>query len=123
MKIELEGVNELEAKLQKLSESMREEIIEEGLLRAAEPIRKNAEQRAPMRTGNLKENIYSSVDPKDKRSVDVGPGPSAFYGLFLELGTQKMSARPFLRPAFDSNKKAAQKIFSDYVRKIIEAVK
>lgn len=31
----------------------------------------------------------------------------AFYGRFLEYGTSKMAARPFLRPAFEAKKQAA----------------
>lgn len=32
---------------------------------------------------------------------------TAFYWLFLEFGTEKMAARPFLRPAFESRKEDA----------------
>ena len=32
---------------------------------------------------------------------------TAFYWLFLEFGTEKMAARPFLRPAFEARKEDA----------------
>ena len=32
---------------------------------------------------------------------------TAFYFLFLEFGTEKMRARPFLRPAFEQRKEDA----------------
>lgn len=33
--------------------------------------------------------------------VDVGPSKSAFYLAFIEWGTSKMPAKPFLRPAIE----------------------
>lgn len=41
----------------------------------------------------------------------VGPAPPTDkYGLALEMGTSKMKARPFLRPAFDNKKKEIDEI-------------
>lgn len=36
----------------------------------------------------------------------------AFYWVFVEFGTAKMRAQPFLRPAFESHKNTAVSIFS-----------
>ncbi len=53
-------------------------------------------------TGNLVNNIQ--VQRYD-RSVDVGIlGDKALYGKYLEFGTSKMKARPWLRPAFENSK-------------------
>lgn len=45
----------------------------------------------------------------------------AFYGKFLEHGTVKMAAKPFLRPGYDSARgraiSAAQKVLAGSVRK------
>lgn len=45
----------------------------------------------------------------------------AFYWVFVEFGTAKMTARPFLRPAFESQKEraveAAIKVFRDRLEK------
>lgn len=35
----------------------------------------------------------------------------AYYGLYLEFGTRKMKAQPFMRPAFDNN---FHQVLSDY---------
>lgn len=45
----------------------------------------------------------------------------AYYFWFIEFGTQKMPARPFLRPAFESGKARAVSTFSDEFRKGVEA--
>ncbi len=48
----------------------------------------------------------------------------AYYWRFLEFGTSKMRARPFLRPAFDNNKGAINSTFIETLSKgIDDAVK
>ena len=44
-----------------------------------------------------------------------------FYARFVEVGTSKMAARPFLRPAFEMSKDAAVRIQADVIRVEIEA--
>lgn len=102
---------------------MREDTINKALLEAAEPIREGASVKAPRRTGKLAQNIISSVDPKQKKTVNVGPSKDVFYGLFVEKGTSISRPKPFLRPAFDSGKRQSKKIFADAIKKILEAVK
>lgn len=41
------------------------------------------------------------------RMGGAGKPRDAFYWRFIEFGTKKMTAKPFLRPAFDENKSAA----------------
>lgn len=43
----------------------------------------------------------------------------AYYWLFVEFGTAKMPARPFLRPAFEASKERAVDTFSDELRKAV----
>jgi len=123
MKVKIEGINELEKLLKKIESSLREETMEKALLAAAEPIRAAASEKAPHRTGKLKENIISEINEKEKMTVDVGPNRDGFYGQFIEFGTSKMSAKPFLRPAFDGKKGTAQKIFETTIRALVEGVK
>lgn len=44
----------------------------------------------------------------------------AYYWRFVEFGTEKMTARPFLRPAFEANKEAAVTEFVDAMRTSVE---
>ena len=39
----------------------------------------------------------------------------AFYGRFVEFGTSKMAAQPFLRPSYEAKKQAAAQKFSEVI--------
>lgn len=66
----------------------------------AEDIAEMARRQAPKQTGDLAGSISvaaRSAPGVYRRVVDV----DMFYGLFQEMGTVKMSARPFLIPAVE----------------------
>lgn len=50
----------------------------------------------------------------------IGWAPDAFYGRFMETGTKKMSARPHIRPAYESKKEQAARAMIDVLRKGME---
>lgn len=52
------------------------------------------------RTGNLRRNVEWWQNRKTL-TVQVGVTVDAPYGLFLEFGTRKMAARPFIRPIME----------------------
>ena len=93
------GINELIAQL---------ELTHEGVVDAAAEAMETtlaktqvrAQSNAPVRTGFLKSNIH--VEPVEKKTDQViGTVKSdADYSSFVEFGTFKMSAEPFMRPAF-----------------------
>lgn len=62
-------------------------------------------------TGALKNSIAVEMDTPVRAIVSVG----AEYGLYLELGTRRMAARPFLRPAVD----AVRDAFVQAMRKVV----
>jgi HK97 gp10 family phage protein len=49
----------------------------------------------------IKKKIKATVDGKESK---IAVGSTAYYGAFVEFGTSKMSARPFLRPAIENTK-------------------
>ena len=65
-----------------------------------------AKQLTPVKTGNNKRSI--SIDPAKK--TNDAPVARVFttsgYGGWLEIGTSKMAARPYMGPAFEAAKKA-----------------
>jgi len=51
----------------------------------------------PVLTSNLKKSIASDVMPKDE-GVYIGVTQEAKYGIYVEKGTSKQKAQPFLEP-------------------------
>lgn len=51
----------------------------------------------------------------------VGVAPEAFYAVqFVELGTSKMAAQPWLRPAYAAAKQQQQSVLARNIRTLIE---
>ncbi len=65
-------------------------------------VESEAKAFAPVDTGNLRNSIGMDVI-SDGRSgaVEVEVGPTASYGIFVELGTSRMAPAAYLGPAFD----------------------
>jgi len=66
-------------------------------------VKKANERRRP---GDLAMHIgmASRINSDLEGWVRVGPSKRTFWGMFLEFGTHKMKARPFIRPAFEAVK-------------------
>jgi phage gpG-like protein len=52
-------------------------------------------------TGRLRASLTHEVETSGTR-VTLRFGTNVKYGLYLELGTRKMAARPFIRPTLDA---------------------
>lgn len=108
--IKLEGVDEILNKLQQIGTNVSK-LENKALKNAADPVLEDAKANAPVKTGKLKKGLkISGIKTKDGiKYVLVGVNKSdnsdIFYGKFVEFGTSKMSARPFLGPAYEKNKK------------------
>lgn len=63
-----------------------------------------AKTKANVRAGRAGETYNTDGSKKN-------PGGDTFYWRFLELGTSKAPARPFMRPALNNNKDAIQTAF------------
>ena len=117
-RIDVEGEKELMTKLRALSKPFRRQALLHAVEQGGEVIKREAQARAPLKTGRLQKSI--SVVPERQQSWrsevgiswKVGKAPSAaFYGLFAELGTKPRERKsgaptgtarptPFLGPAF-----------------------
>ena len=62
-------------------------------------IERLAKMRVPVRTGNLRNSIGTDIDAGGLGGV---VGPTAAYGGFVEFGTSKMGAQPYMNPAADA---------------------
>lgn len=62
--------------------------------------------------GNLRDSIYQAYADKESNDKRAAYRVSynkkkAFYGHFVENGTSKMAAQPFIRPSYDAVRKEA----------------
>jgi HK97 gp10 family phage protein len=71
----------------------------------------NAEVGVPVRTGALQISIQKSVESK-LNSIVGKVFTQSPYGSYVEFGTSKMAARPFMRPALNVQMEAIKAIFA-----------
>lgn len=115
MKIEFEGLEELVSKLEQVGDSV-EKGKDEALLEGAKVMKKATQDRAPVRTGNLKAHVEISDVSNGEVEVYVDQQGKAYYGYFHEVGTSKMRARPFMGPAFNASKTKIERTMADKIR-------
>ncbi len=75
--------------------------------------------------GNLKASIYQAYVEKESGDGAATYRVSynkkkAFYGYFVEHGTSKMAAKPFLRPSYDARRQDAINAALEVLRKRVK---
>lgn len=136
----IQGDKELAYKLRALGGAASDKALRSAAMSATLPVLRSAQSRAPVREGSdpkrtylgrlvapgfLKRNIARrSMITRGGVRVDIGPKAEAFYGTqFIEIGTSRIAAQPWLRPAFYSHKNEMPRILGDKLRAKIEAIK
>jgi HK97 gp10 family phage protein len=128
------NLDKLERKLMQLKAVASADVLERALLAAAQPIRNDAQVRAPVRTSTLRRSIHVETFEKSEQRVSVLIGTDLEYAAIHEYGgdivprnaralvfeidgevivTQRVTipARPYLRPAYDAQRDEAVRIF------------
>jgi HK97 gp10 family phage protein len=137
--MKVEGLRELNKALQELPLQVRGRPLRSATQKAAAVIRNEARAKAPVDTGLLKREIIATrsrrqsgegretfsimvkqltkkyADTKaNRRKGRVGKKFKteglAYYWRFIEFGTSKMAARPFLRKAFETKQREAVEV-------------
>lgn len=99
----IEGLEHLESQFDRLAETSKKKVMMKALNAGIAPIKKEAKANAPVDKGVLKSQIRSKqMKYTEKPAVGIYVSGKAFYWYFIENGTSKMAAAPFLRPAVDS---------------------
>jgi HK97 gp10 family phage protein len=125
MRITLHGMEELQAALNQLPKSLSKAVLRRALTKAGQPVLHAARAGVPIGEGDLLRSldIRPMLTKRQRRlrrkagrggaaDVFIGPTfPMGRHGHLVEFGTVKMGARPFLRPAWDSNKSTVFAIF------------
>lgn len=133
--ISVTGLSELETALKELGSEVAGKnggLVRNALMAAAKPVLEMAQELVPKDTGKLAKGLKRSrqkeIDPDlpVNEAVDVGlisrRGTGTAYGAFVEFGTSIKPARPFLRPALESNVQNSTDIFRRNLATGIERV-
>ena len=79
-------------------------------------IHRHAATIVPVRTGRLKNSLFWDADYERQGNTIVGAvGTNVEYAPYVEFGTRRMSARPYLRPAVENNANAINSIFASEI--------
>lgn len=144
--VRIHGLDEFKRKLSEVPKAMRKRVLRNALAAGAREVRDVAKRNAPVMTlgtslkapyrkpGTVKQAIRVRTSKADRRAGDVGvfvnvrPAKAGqrgaknpndpFYWRFLEFGTKKMPARPFLQRATSALPKALT-IFQERIAKWI----
>ena len=138
---EIKGLKELNEALKQLPDRVARNVLRGAVSAGTTVIRKEAQQRAPVYTGLVSEGhpppgtLRKSIRQSQQRQLSslvqqafhIGVRAAvtrtksgaknldAFYWRFVEFGTSRMAARPFLRPAFEAKKQAAVEAIRTYL--------
>jgi HK97 gp10 family phage protein len=138
----LTGFKELAAALRELPQRVAKNGLRAAVGAGAAVIRKEARLRAPKDSGEMTKDIqikrergaaggdtfvarYSVFVLSGKKSRLKGKKRNiqrdSYYWKFVEFGTSKMAAQPFLRPSFETQKEEAVKAIGEKLDQRIQA--
>jgi HK97 gp10 family phage protein len=103
--------------LKKLSD-LKNIDLTPALTEATRKVQRTAKDLAPVRSGRLRASISTKVDRKKQIGI---VGTNVEYAPFLEFGTRKMKAQPFLNPALEINRKGIQQDVQKYIKDQLKA--
>ena len=119
----IEGLDDLEKQFDRLIDTSKKKVMMKALNVGAAPIKKEAKKNAPVDKGVLKSSIRSKqMKHTQKPSVGIYVAGKAYYWWFIEEGTSKMAAAPFLRPAADSKHEEGINKFKEKLKAEIDKV-
>lgn len=96
--LEYKGIDSLVAHLQTAAKM---EVVKAVIKSNTAEMNEKMQRGAPVDTGYLRRSINMKLIDGGYAGV---VGPTANYAPYLEYGTRYMSARPFVRPAFNYQK-------------------
>ena len=104
---DVEGVEGFKAAMERFDSSMQRQVYR-YLHSWASDVKAAAMRNAPVRTGYLRSSIYATI-----KDWVAEIGAEATYALFVELGTRRMRAEPYLYPAIQEHLSRLEQIICE----------
>jgi len=136
MKTHVVGDEALYRRFRRMSDAARGQNLLLALKAGGLPIANEAKVRVPKLTGNLARSIHiggygdeselslsdgtdigGNIAARDRAQIRIGTNVE--YATWIEFGTSKRAAKPYLRPAFDTKKAEAVREFTRAFRKLL----
>ena len=119
----IDGLPEVEKLLSEMGDAAGE-VLDKAAMEGAQIVLDDAKNKVPVDTGRLRDSLVlkkSKVkNAKVRGQYYVTKKSGAEHFAPVELGTSKMKAQPFLRPAVDENMyKVAKKINTEVLKAIV----
>ena len=113
------GGAELQRNLNRLAGAERRRAQQDGLEAGARIVETYAKILVPVDTGTLKGSIMvDEVTP-----IQAVIAPHTDYAEYVEFGTSRMEAQPYMRPALDEHEAEIVQAVRDTVAAFVESVR
>jgi len=94
MSITLGGYNDVVKNMQAWAQAVKKNA-QNALFDSLDELLLNAQHDCPYKTGHLHDSLTREIDADGMHGQVYTP---VIYGLFVEMGTRRMAAQPFLYP-------------------------
>lgn len=119
-RLEVIGEKEVLARLTALQTATSGMFLSRAVMAGALLVMTDAKRRAPVLTGNLRRSIHVEQGAVTLTRAEAKVGTDVEYAPYVEFGTSRMRAQPYLRPAAETMAPAVQATIEALVASAVE---
>lgn len=108
----LKNLNKFMTKLEKALPEVSKETVQTATM----AMEATAKEKCPVRTGRLRDSINSRIEEKGNDEITGIVSTDVEYASYVEYGTSKMSAKPYMTPAFNEHKDDIDDFFMEKLK-------
>ena len=116
----VQGVDRLLSKLEAMQDG-GPKVVATAVTSSANNVANEAKSIVPRRTSNLMRSIHPDDLEVSDDKVTVDVGTDVEYAVYVERGTSRTEARPYMQPALDKSRPVVQRDVSRAIRAIVRA--